>query len=50
MKQALLVVLACACLAVSACVAEPYGDRGYYHSNGDYGHHDHDDGYRGWRN
>jgi hypothetical protein len=49
MKLQLLVVLACALLAVSACVMEPYGGgnpRGYYYGGG-YGEHDY--GRRVWR-
>jgi hypothetical protein len=49
MKLQQLVVLACALLALSACVVEPYGGgnpRGYYYSGG-YGEHDY--GRRAWQ-
>jgi hypothetical protein len=48
-----LVVHACTLCALSACVVEPYGGRGYYgggpsyYNGGDHGHHD--DGHRVWR-
>ena len=38
MKLRQLIVLACALLAVSACVIEPYGGGGYDHGGRDYGH------------
>ena len=42
MKFRLLIALACTCLAVSACVFEPYrgSDRDYYYGGGyEYGRH-----------
>jgi hypothetical protein len=54
MKLRLLIVLACALLAVSACVVEPYGGggRGGYYGGGYYGggYSQHDYGRRVWRN
>ena len=48
MKFRSVILLACTCLALSACVVEPYRDRGYYYSGND-DHRDHDDGHRVWR-